>query len=130
MDIINVAIKIVVSCLIPFLSSFFFVCPCRKFHEPLPVVPLKVLAHNELVGRVIGKERERGGRGRERKRRREKEREREREGEDLNSFIYVSLFIRSNSSSIESTCLSPSFACSSSWIKRHSSPHLDHEVDS
>ena len=27
----------------------------RKFHEPLPVVPLKVLAHNELVGRVIGK---------------------------------------------------------------------------
>jgi len=26
-----------------------------KFHEPLPVVPLKVLAHNELVGRVIGK---------------------------------------------------------------------------
>ena len=26
----------------------------RKFHEPLPVVPLKVLAHNELVGRVIG----------------------------------------------------------------------------
>ena len=29
--------------------------PCRKFHEPLPVVPLKVLAHNELVGRVIGK---------------------------------------------------------------------------
>ena len=29
--------------------------PYRKFHEPLPVVPLKVLAHNELVGRVIGK---------------------------------------------------------------------------
>ena len=29
--------------------------PHSKFHEPLPVVPLKVLAHNELVGRVIGK---------------------------------------------------------------------------
>ena len=29
---------------------------CSKHHfEPLPVVPLKVLAHNELVGRVIGK---------------------------------------------------------------------------
>ena len=27
----------------------------RKYHEPLPVVPLKILAHNELVGRVIGK---------------------------------------------------------------------------
>ena len=26
-----------------------------KFHEPPPVVPLKILAHNELVGRVIGK---------------------------------------------------------------------------
>ncbi|XP_064401497.1 insulin-like growth factor 2 mRNA-binding protein 2 isoform X2 [Halichondria panicea] len=26
-----------------------------RIHDPLPVVPLKVLAHNELIGRVIGK---------------------------------------------------------------------------
>ena len=51
---------------------------CRKFHEPLPVVPLKVLAHNELVGRVIGKKRER-------------EREREREIEKLVSIYLPSL---------------------------------------
>ena len=26
----------------------------KPHYEPLPVVPLKILAHNELVGRVIG----------------------------------------------------------------------------
>ena len=33
-------------------------CPCpfhSKHYEQCPVVPLKILAHNELVGRVIGK---------------------------------------------------------------------------
>lgn len=39
------------------INFFIFSVPLlfRKFHEPLPVVPLKILAHNELVGRVIGK---------------------------------------------------------------------------
>ena len=36
--------------------------PMKSHFEPLPVVPLKILAHNELVGRVIG-EREAGGPG-------------------------------------------------------------------
>ena len=27
---------------------------CSKHYEQCPVVPLKILAHNELVGRVIG----------------------------------------------------------------------------
>ena len=59
-----------------YVTTFFFsLCHCRKFHEPLPVVPLKVLAHNELVGRVIGEEGEGEG---ERERERERERDRER----------------------------------------------------
>ena len=88
-----------------FCVSFFYLCHCRKFHEPLPVVPLKVLAHNELVGRVIGKERGRvrerergregereGGRERERERGRGRERGREGGRERLFPFIYLSLY--------------------------------------
>ena len=73
LEIVNIIIILfIIFDFLLLLLCCFYLCPCRKFHEPLPVVPLKVLAHNELVGRVIGELREREGE-------RERERERERE---------------------------------------------------
>ena len=41
-------------CVCVCISRLSIIPPCSKHYDQCPVVPLKILAHNELVGRVIG----------------------------------------------------------------------------
>ena len=53
-DFLSLSVYSVMTLCCELVLFFSLVALCRKFHEPLPIMPLKLLAHNELVGRVIG----------------------------------------------------------------------------